>query len=324
MSPLFGSKAPRTLLYFASDLHGSDVCFRKFLNGAKVYGAGLVVLGGDVAGKAIQAVTRSGPGTYSCTFRGAHYEVSEGEELADLEQMIAGVGYYPYRAEPGELEARVEDGTMEKLFIELMCDRLAHWMQLADDRLRPLDIPAYWMLGNDDPEELGSVLDDAPWGEHCDGKVLQLRSGHEMLSLGYSNPTPWNTHRELTEEEIRVRLNALAAQLERPANAIFNVHAPPYDTGIDEAPLLAEDLTVQQSAGQVKMVPVGSPAVREVIERVQPLLGLHGHIHESTGFRMIGRTLCVNPGSDYGTGVLNGFIATLEPDRIRAHQFVRG
>lgn len=324
MSPLFGSKAPRTVLYFASDLHGSDKCFRKFLNGAKIYGASVAILGGDVAGKAIQAVTRVRPGRYVATFRGATYEVDEGEELTGLEQMIADFGYYPYRAEPGELESRQAEGTMEKLFVELMCDRLARWMALAAERFEPLGVPAYWMLGNDDPEDLGAVLDDAPWGTHCDGKVLRLPSGHEMLSLGYSNVTPWNSYRELDDAEIGRRLDAMAALLEEPSKAVFNVHAPPYDTGLDEAPLLGADRTVQQSGGQVKMVPVGSNAVRAVIERVQPMLGLHGHIHESSGFRQLGRTLCINPGSDYGTGTLNGFLATLEPDRVRAHQFVRG
>lgn len=324
MSPLFGKKEPRSVLYFASDLHGSEKCFRKFLNGGKIYGADVMVLGGDVAGKAIQAITRTGIGTYECTFRGARYEVHDGDEVTELEQMIADFGYYPYRADPGELEGRQADGTMEKLFVELMCERLTRWMELADERLRPLGIPVYWMLGNDDPEELGSVLDAAPWGVHCDGRVEVLASGHEFLSFGYSNITPWHSYRELPEDEILRRLNALCELLVDPARAIFNVHAPPFDSGLDEAPVLAEDLTVQSSAGQVKMAPVGSTAVREVIERVQPLLGLHGHIHESSGFRQIGRTLCVNPGSDYGTGVLNGFIATLELDRIRAHQFVRG
>ncbi len=324
MSPLFKAKAPRTTLYFASDLHGSEKCFRKFLNGVKVYGADVAVLGGDVAGKAIQAVTRAGPGRYSTTFRGAHYEVAEGDELVELEQLIADFGYYPYREEPGELEARRQDGTIEKLFITLMADRLARWMELAAERLGPLDVPAYWMLGNDDPEELGAVLDAAAWGTHCDGQVLTLRSGHEMLSIGYSNETPWHSYRELDDAELGRRIDAMAARLEEPATAVFNVHAPPYDTGLDEAPVLSENLTVQSSAGQVRMVPVGSRAVRAAIERVQPLLGLHGHIHESSGFRQLGRTLCVNPGSDYGTGTLNGFLVTMERDRIRAHQFVRG
>lgn len=324
MSPLFGKKTPRTTLYFASDIHGSEKCFRKFLNGAKIYEANVAVLGGDVAGKAIQAITETSRGHYDCTFRGAHYEVEDGQELVELEQLIADFGYYAYRAQPGELESRVADNTMEALFIELMKQRLEHWMELADDRLRPLGIDAYWMLGNDDPEDLGAVLDAAPWGTHCDGKVLTLGSGHEFLSYGPSNTTPWNSYRERSEEEIAAALEKMATELQAPERAIFNVHVPPYDSGLDEAPVLDADLTVQSSAGQVKMMPVGSKAVRSAIEKVQPMLGIHGHVHESSGARMIGKTLCINPGSDYGTAVLNGFIATLESDRVRAHQFVRG
>jgi Icc-related predicted phosphoesterase len=324
MSPLFGRREPRTVLYFATDLHGSEKCFRKFLNGGKAYGADVMVLGGDVAGKAIQALTNTEGSAYECTFRGAHYEIEEGSELAELEQLIADFGYYPYRAERGELEARQAEGTMEKLFGDLMRDRLNRWMELADERLRPLGIPVYWMLGNDDPTDLSAALDAAPWGTHCDGKVLRLESGHELLSFGYSNITPWHSYRELHEDEIGLRLNALCEQLVEPARAIFNIHVPPHATGLDEAPVLGTNLTVQSSAGQVKMAPIGSTAVREVILRVQPLLGLHGHVHESCGLRQLGRTICINPGSDYGTGVLNGFIATLETDRVKVHQFVRG
>lgn len=324
MSPLFGKKAARTTLYFASDIHGSEKCFRKFLNGAKVYEADVAVLGGDVAGKAIQAITEVRSGHFECVFRGARYEIESGPELAELEQLIADFGYYPYRAQPGELEAKVADDTMEALFVELMHERLVHWMELADERLRPLGIEAYWMLGNDDPDSLNRALDDAPWGTHCDGKVLTLESGHEFLSFGPSNVTPWNSYREVPEEEIAAALEKLATELHSPETAIYNIHVPPYGSGLDEAPALDANLTVQASGGQVKMTPVGSTAVREAIEKVQPLLGIHGHVHESSGSRMIGRTLCINPGSDYGTGILNGFIASLEPDRVRSHQFVRG
>lgn len=324
MSPLFAKKGARTTLYFASDIHGSEKCFRKFLNGAKIYEADIAVLGGDIAGKAIQAITEVRAGHFDCTFRGAHYEVETGSALDELEQLIADFGYYAYRAQPGELEARVADNTMETLFVKLMHERLVNWMELADERLRPLGIDAYWMLGNDDPDSLGAALDEAPWGTHCDEKVLTLKSGHEFLSFGPSNITPWNSYREVPEEQIAATLEKLAVELHSPETAIYNVHVPPYDTGLDEAPALDANLTVQASAGQVKMLPVGSTAVRAAIEKVQPMLGIHGHVHESSGSRMIGRTLCINPGSDYGSGVLNGFIATLEPDKVRAHQFVRG
>ena len=69
---------------------------------------------------------------------------------------------------------------------------------------------------------------------------------------------------------------------------------------------------------------VGSTAVRAAIERHQPLASLHGHVHESAGFRRIGKTLAVNPGSDYGTGALNGALLVLDGDKVKAHQLVRG
>jgi Icc-related predicted phosphoesterase len=181
----------------------------------------------------------------------------------------------------------------------------------------------FWMLGNDDPPALQELLDRVPWGQAADGKVLEV-DGHELVSLGYSNVTPFRSYREMTEDQIASTLQELSKRLDAPERAIFNVHVPPYGTGLDEAPVIDEALQVQTAVGQVKFGAVGSPAVREVLERVQPLVGLHGHIHEAAGFRKLGRTLAVNPGSDYGMGALNGVLLTIESDRVKAHQFVRG
>ena len=315
--------AKRLRIYFATDLHGSDKCFRKFVNAASVYAPDVLILGGDLAGKAIQSIQRGANGRFDCTFRGVRHEVEGGPELEALEQLISDHGYYAYRAEPGELEARQEEGSMDALFLELMRARLRRWLELAEERLRPDGKPVFWMLGNDDPPALQEVLDDLPWGQPAEGRVLEV-DGHELVSLGYSNITPFHSYREMTEEQITYALDALTDELETPERAIFNIHVPPYGTGLDEAPVLDQDLRVQTAVGQVKFSAVGSPAVREVLERVQPLLGLHGHIHESAGFRKLGRTLAINPGSDYGTGALNGVLLTLEKDRIRAHQLVRG
>jgi uncharacterized protein len=316
--------AKRTVLYFATDLHGSERCFRKFLNAGPIYGADVMVLGGDIAGKAIQAVVSRGGGRYQSTFRGTTHDVEIGPGLDQLCQMVADYGYYPYLAERGELDAREADGSIKQLFIDLMATRLAGWMALAEERLKPKNLPVYWMLGNDDPAELSSVLDAAPWGTHADGRVVTLDSGHELLSCGWSNETPWHSYRELPEERLRHELDALAASVHEPQRAIYNLHVPPFGTGIDDAPVLDASLTVQASGGQAKMAPAGSTAVRDLILEHQPLLGLHGHIHEASGFRMLGRTLVVNPGSDYGTGTLNGVLVTLEPGKVKAHQFVRG
>jgi Icc-related predicted phosphoesterase len=205
-----------------------------------------------------------------------------------------------------------------------MRQRLTEWLDIADDRLRPLNVPLYLMLGNDDPVELGALLDNAPWGIHGEGDVLWLDDEHEMISWGYANTTPWHTYREQTEEELTTSLTALANKLTRPERAVFNVHPPPYGTQLDEAPMLDENLQVQAVLGQVRMVPVGSTSVRDIVLDRQPLLGLHGHIHESSGVRRLGRSMVINPGSDYSTGALNGALVTLNGDKVTGHQLVRG
>jgi Icc-related predicted phosphoesterase len=314
----------KTLIYFVSDLHGSSVCFRKFINAARVYKPTVLVLGGDLAGKAIQSVVHQPNGHWHCRFVGTEYDVEEGPGLLDLEKLIADHGYYPYRAEPGELEEMDQNGGLDALFLRLMRQRLTEWLDIADDRLRPLNVPLYLMLGNDDPAELGRLLDDAPWGFHGEGEVLWLDDEHEMISWGYANTTPWHTYREQTEEELTASLTALADKLTRPERAVFNVHPPPYGTQLDEAPMLDENLQVQAVLGQVRMVPVGSTAVRDIVLNRQPLLGLHGHIHESGGIRRLGRSMVINPGSDYSTGALNGTLVTLSGDKVAGHQLVRG
>ena|SRR5438105_1842838 len=316
--------ARRLRLYFATDVHGSEQCFRKFLNAGAAYEPDAMVLGGDVAGKAVQAIVRHPDGRYRFTFRGRGHDLAEGEKLVRIERLIADNGFYPWRSGPGELERRIGDGTIEALLLDLMRERLEAWMALADERLRPRGLPAYWMLGNDDPPELLPLLDAARWGAHAEDRVLALGAEHQLVSLGYSNPTPWQSFRELSEDDLGARIDALFAEAGDPRRVVLNVHVPPFESGLDEAPMLDAGLRVQTQAGQVKMGNVGSTAVREAIERHQPLVSLHGHVHESAGFRRIGRTLAVNPGSDYGTGALNGAILVLEGDRVKAHQLVRG
>jgi len=314
----------RTRLYFATDLHGSSKCFRKFLNAGPTYGADVLVLGADLGGKAIQGIVHGGHGRWRARFIGTDHDVAVGAELDALERLIEDHGYYPYRAEPGELEERQATGTLEALFLELMSERLRAWMALADERLRPKGIPIYVMLGNDDPPQLGAILDEATWATHVEGRVIPLDRDHELVSWGFSNRTPFHSHREQTEAELAASIATMIEGLRDPARAVFNFHVPPIASGLDDAPVLDQNLTVQQSLGQVRFAPAGSTAVREAIERMQPLLSLHGHIHESAAIRRIGRTIAINPGSDYATGALNGALVTLERDKVATHQLVRG
>jgi Icc-related predicted phosphoesterase len=315
--------AKRLKLYFATDIHGSEKCFRKFLNAAAAYGPDVMVLGGDIAGKAVQAIDDLGDGRFRTTFRGTTYEIGDAEELARVERLISDLGYYPWRAQPGELDRRIADGSVDQVLDQLMVERLESWMALAEERLRPRGTPAYWMLGNDDPPFLADVLERAPWGTHAEGRVLAIDE-YTLVSWGYSNRTPWDSYREMPEDELTRHYEELFAQVSEPRRAVFNAHPPPYGTGLDEAPMLDADLTVQQQAGQVKLGPVGSTAVRTAIEQHQPLASLHGHVHESAGFRRVGDTIAVNPGSDYGTGALNGALLTFSKDKLKSHQLVRG
>jgi len=310
-------------VYLATDLHGSSKCFRKFLNAGQVYGADVLILGGDVAGKTLQTIVSRPGGRWQYEFIGTRYEVDDGADVEALEKLIADHGYYPYRAEPGELDALEAAGELDALFEWLMDERLAGWLALADERLRPAGKRLCFMLGNDDPASLRRLLDEAPWGVHDEGKVLEIDDDHQMVSWGCSNITPWHSHREQTEAQLTEVRDRLVGQLRDPSRAILNVHVPPYGSGLDDAPVL-QDLQVQARLGQVKYGPAGSTAVRDVIERAQPMLGLHGHIHEASGIRRIGRTIAINPGSDHATGALNGALITLERDKVAAHQLVRG
>jgi Icc-related predicted phosphoesterase len=207
-----------------------------------------------------------------------------------------------------------------------MRDRLAEWLDIADTRLRPQGVPLYLMLGNDDPPELAELLDQAPWGVHAEGKVVHLDDEHEMISWGYANTTPWHTYREQNEQELAAAYASMADKIEHTERAVFNLHPPPFDTQLDDAPALDANLTVQATLGQVQMKAVGSTAVRDIVAERQPLVGLHGHIHESSGIRRLGKKrkgLVLNPGSDYSTGALNGALVSLNKDRADA-QLVRG
>jgi Icc-related predicted phosphoesterase len=311
-------------LFYATDVHGSDRCFTKFVNAAGFYGADAVVLGGDLTGKAIVPLVRDGT-AYRARFLGDELEVEDGAALAELEQKIANAGYYAYRCDPGEAAALEQDATArEQLFLRLIRERIERWCALAAERLQPLGTPCLVNAGNDDPPEIDDVLRSNGWVEFLEGRVVELPDGTEVASCGYANMTPWACPRDVGEAELEQRLAAVIAQLRDPGKAVFNFHCPPYDTGIDSGPKLDAEFRMRSGAGGAEMVPVGSTACREAIERHQPLLGLHGHLHESRGVHKLGRTICLNPGSEYNEGILRGALVELRKGKLKSHQFTAG
>jgi Icc-related predicted phosphoesterase len=311
-------------LFYATDVHGSERCFRKFLNAGAFYEADAILLGGDITGKAIVPLVASN-GRYRGRYLGEPFDVTEGEEADELEKRIANTGYYAWRCSPEENAVCEGDAAAQReLFTRLIMERVAGWATLAAERLGPQGIPCYINAGNDDPPEIDAVLESAEWVQFLEGRVVELPDGTQVASCGYANVTPWACPRDVAEEELAGRLEAVIGQLDDPGSAVFNFHCPPYDTGIDAGPKLREDFRVTAGAGGIEMVPVGSKACREAITRHQPLLGLHGHLHESRGTFELGRTLCINPGSEYTEGVLRGALIELDGGKVKTHQFTTG
>jgi Icc-related predicted phosphoesterase len=308
-------------LYYASDIHGSDVLWRKFLNAAAAYKASVLVMGGDLTGKVVVPLVEHEDGFHVELFGVS--QVVTGDDVEEMEHRIRANGMYPHRMSPQEVArvAGLPEDEKERWFADVMRETFADWLALAVERL-DVTTRCFVMPGNDDPEGVDRAIEDATRVEACDDRVVEF-DGHTMISLGFANRTPFDSPRELDEEELLRRISRLADAAGDMERCVFNLHVPPYDSSLDTAPALTKDLEVIMSGSAPKMIPVGSTAVREAIERYQPLLALHGHVHESAGATHIGRTLCINPGSDYHTGRISGCLIQLRPDRV-IHQFVAG
>lgn len=327
-----------TRIFFATDLHGSEICFRKFLNALKIYKANIGILLGDLTGKMIIPIIKQPDGTFLCEYVGNKVVARTQEELQELEKNISMIGsYYFYttqaefeelKAEGKTIDGRIDErsrkihlgkGKIEELFKQLSIERLKSWISLAEERLKDSGIKLFMAPGNDDDFEINKVLDSSSYIINADGKKVEF-NGYEMITLSWSNPTPWNTPRECQENELMKKIEKLVSQIEDMEKAIFNFHVPPHGTVLDQAPKLSENLV--PSAGEV--IHAGSKAVAQAIKKYQPLLGLHGHIHESKGVQKIGRTICINPGSEYTEGILSGVIITLDKGKFKNYQFTSG
>ena len=313
-------------IFYAADIHGSDRAFRKWINAAAVYEVDALVFGGDIAGKIVVPIVRHARDRLIAEIHGERTEVAEGPELEELRSRIRASGRYDVILEPDEKRAYDEypDRVAEELFPRLVRDSVRGWVQLAEERLSGTDVKAFMMLGNDDYPELEPLLG----GENVrnvEHEVTELPGGFEMISLGYSNRTPWDSPRELDEEDLAKRVDERASRLVDPEHAVFNFHVPPHGTHLDQAALLDEEFRPVVEGGQIVMGHVGSTAVRDAVQRYRPLLGLHGHIHESPGAQRLGRSIIVNPGSEYGDGILRGSLITLDRRKgVRSWQIVQG
>lgn len=296
--------------YFTGDIHGSEVSFRKFIRAGKFYGVQAMIMAGDLAGKGMVPVLKEN-GKYICEFSGEVRTAETQADLQKLESMIRDAGFYIYITDRDEVASlRGDEARSAALLDQLVAERTQTWMNMMEESTRKDGVQYYVSPGNDDPFCIDPVLNGSKWVINPEELVVQIHEKIDMMTLGYTNPTPWNTERELPEAELLKKLEALVAKVPDPARCVFSLHAPPYNTKIDLAPRLDANFRMQSGLGQSPFVHVGSTAVRTIIERCQPLVSVHGHIHESAGKDKIGKTECYNPGSEYAQGVLRGVILT--------------
>ena len=311
------SREPETRVFFATDIHGSEVCWKKFLNSGKHYEASVLILGGDMTGKALVPIVEQGAGRWKAELLENSYDFSSEDEVKEFELAVGRRGYYPFRTTADEIaELGKDEKLRDELFHEKMLGTVERWMQMADEKLEGTDMQCFVSPGNDDQFEVDEIVASAKRVQLAEGKVVEF-GGYQMVSTGWANRTPWDTYREEDEEDLKKRLDEMTSQVTAPPEkTIYNFHCPPYGTGLDDAPELTEDLRPKH--GGRSIVPVGSTAVKESIEEGQPALSLHGHIHEARGNTRIGRTLAINPGSSYEQGQLLGAMVDLDgKDKVK-------
>ena len=311
-------------IFFATDIHGSETCFRKFLNAGQAYGADVLIMGGDITGKMLVPIVHADGGAWEFQWLGAAYSLP-GEAIPNYERQMRMSGAYPYRTTPGELaHLEADPAEIKRIFRQVMRSSVEGWLRLAKERLGQNGAECYITPGNDDDLLVDEAFQEELGVKNPEGQVVILKDEIEMVSTGWTNRTPWKSPRELEEEQLFAKIEAMADRLVSPRQAIFNIHCPPYDSGLDAAPRVDQNLKPVTGIGGVEMGPVGSTAVRQAIRCYQPLLGLHGHVHEGRGTTRLGPTLCVNPGSEYSEGILKGCLLLLDKNGVKDYMLTSG
>ncbi len=312
-------------MFFASDLHGSNVCFKKFVNSAQFYGAEVLVLGGDLTGKAVIPIAEQSDGTFLSFLHGEPHTLKTKEELDVFIKRNGDMGFYPAVMTEAEYQTlRSDPEAQSALFKKLVLERVHEWADFAAGKLKGTDIPLVAIPGNDDFHEIDEILTRAPHFNFHEMQVCEFKGGYQMLYCGGSTPTPWNTEREYSEKEYVSRFAELIPQVTDMSKCIFNVHVPPFGTTLDACPKLDGSLQVVYEMGMPAQIHAGCQTLVDVIKEHQPLLGLHGHIHEGRARINIGKTVCINPGSVYPEGILQGAMIALQGTEVKTVNLTQG
>jgi Icc-related predicted phosphoesterase len=310
-------------ILYGSDFHGSEVVFRKFISSGLQYNANVLVVGGDVTGKAMIPVIHQGSSRYIASLFGGDQITTTPDELEKVKKSISNVGFYPIVLEKDEADELESDpAKMSARFEYEMCQRVREWMILAEEKLVPRNIEMYFMAGNDDLASIDDTVAEFKHIRNPDMKHFELEGGYEIVGNSNANMTPWACARDIEEDELGRKMDILAGLIQNPERTIAVLHVPPLGSGLDTCPDLDKNLKIITQGGQVVMKPAGSSAVKAFIEKVQPMLSLHGHIHESPGHVRNGRTLSINAGSEYAEGIMKAAIINLENGKVKGHLLI--
>ncbi|MGB9784865.1 MAG: metallophosphoesterase family protein [Fervidicoccaceae archaeon] len=316
----------KTRIFFSADIHGSTLVWKKWIKASEVYQANVLILSGDLTGKVLVPIIEHENGTWSAKYFGRRWVIESKEGLREFENRLEDSGVYYIEVDKSELEEMKNDqNKVYEMMNKKIEERLREWLELLANEVTKRDFMAIVYPGNDDELFIDNILKEyTKYGIIFPERGYTEIGKHEAIFSPYVNPTPWNTPREMEEDRLMKYLEELISSINNVGNSLFVIHPPPYGTQLDLAPQLTADLKPVVIGGSVQYQHVGSLAVRRMIEKNQPLVGLHGHIHESSGSEMIGKTLTVNPGSEYSEGILRGFIVDLDTTSIEKYWRVEG
>lgn len=298
-------------ILFLSDIHGSNLIFEKALNAISKFGIDIFIISGDLSGKDIRPIIKDGDRyiteidskTVSLTLTSAK----------EFEKHLADLGHYFFNTTYKEFEALKKDDSSIMHILNLkILSRLEFWILRIINQINTSKTQVIISPGNDDIQQ----IDDLLFSFESQGILTGIKSpviidNFDIITLDYSNITPWNTERELSEKMLGKLINEKIKKIRNVENCIFNFHCPPINTKLDLAPEIDKNLKYDIKPGGLNFIHTGSSAVYNSILKYQPLLSLHGHIHESKGFDYVGRTLSLNPGSEHDKGILNAYVVDI-------------
>ena len=303
-------------ILFISDIHSSLSIWEKALDYCANHNVELLILSGDHDGKLFIPIVSTSEGCYA-KLHEQSYSFNDINEVKQFRYDKSLYGIYSKEMEITEVEKlRNDSAYLENVFHDVILEHMTMLMNLLTSKILPPNLKIIVSLGNDDPY----YLDDLINKYQTDQILIGINNcfyidEYCVVNFEYTQPTPWETPRELSENIIEKKIDTLL-MLNRSEYYLFNFHCPPYNTLIDCAPKIDKNFKPVIRGGELVNSHVGSKAIRRIIEKYQPICSLHGHVHESPGKFNINKTICFNPGSEYERGILRGYIIEIDKHTV--------